>query len=89
MAAFVGSDQALKSGGSQERFVNQQEEESKSAPLQSSSSPGAEKNMKRFEWPLFPTPSINILQVTGYEVYNNSVVSIIYIYIYIYMIGKP
>lgn len=73
MAALVGSDQALKSGGSQERFVNQQEEESKSAPLQSSSSPGAEKNMKRFEWPLFPTPSVNILQVTGYEIYNNSV----------------
>ena len=38
----------------------------------------------RVEWPLFPTPTISLLQVSGYEVYNGTPVSIkqsLYIFI--------
>lgn len=30
----------------------------------------------KLEWPLFPTPSISLLQVTGYEIYNGTPVSL-------------
>lgn len=43
----------------------------------SSSSTSGTSGSTRVEWPLFPTPTISLLQVSGYEIYNGTPVSLI------------
>lgn len=38
--------------------------------------PSVQQTSGKLEWPLFPTPSISLLQVIGYEIYNNTPVSL-------------
>lgn len=39
-------------------------------------SPRTQQSAAKLEWPLFSTPAISTLQVTGYEIYNSTPVSI-------------
>ena len=49
----------------------------------SSSAPAASSHTEtRVEWPLFPTPTISILQISGYEVYNGTPVSLFSCFVY-------
>ena len=60
----------------EESETNQRElRQHEADPLDGYKLPDNVKRLQQMEWPLFPTPTLASLQVSGYEMYNNSLVS--------------
>ncbi len=43
-------------------------------PFEDHRRPDNRKKVQELKWPLFPTPTLSSLQVSAYEMYNNSLV---------------
>lgn len=65
---MASSEISLSSDDTHQEQVTEKSTDTRSTSVQ--------KTSGKLEWPLFPTPSISLLQVIGYETYNATPVSL-------------
>lgn len=66
---MASSEISLSSSNTHQEQVAEKSTDTRSTSVQKTS-------VGKLEWPLFPTPSISLLQVIGYETYNGTPVSL-------------
>ena len=79
MAEFAWSGWALsyQAAHLNDKEADENEKELRSHgddPFEDHSRPNNRKRVQQLQWPLFPTPTLASLQISGYEMYNNSLV---------------